>query len=124
MLSFPPPKKLVIETLGIIVFHIRFSHLEHTTTMSKENIHYARDILSGLSPLVLTTSDNEDDEEHQCVPCTSLLKYDPKDKELNSLLDNNRRWAAAVMKENPYIFSSIAQKQEPKLLWIGRPYNR
>ncbi|KAG1077349.1 hypothetical protein G6F42_024901 [Rhizopus arrhizus] len=87
--------------------------------MSKENIHYTRDILSGLSPLVLTTSDNEDDEEHQCVPCTSLLKYDPKDKELNSLLDNNRRWAAAVMKENPYIFSSIAQKQEPKLLWIG-----
>ncbi|KAL7321679.1 hypothetical protein PS15m_001424 [Mucor circinelloides] len=87
--------------------------------MSKENINYTRDILSGLSPLVLTTSDNEDDEEHQCVPCTSLLKYDPKDKELNSLLDNNRRWAAAVMKENPYIFSSIAQKQEPKLLWIG-----
>lgn len=121
---FSPPKKLVIETLGIIVFHIRFSHLEHTTTMSKENINYTRDILSGLSPLVLTTSDNEDDEEHQCVPCTSLLKYDPKDKELNSLLDNNRRWAAAVMKENPYIFSSIAQKQEPKLLWIGTPYNR
>lgn len=88
--------------------------------MSNDHIHYTRDILSGLSPLVLTTSDDEDgDEEHQCVPGTNMLKYDPKDKALNSLLDNNRRWAAAVMKEDPHIFSSIAQKQEPKLLWIG-----
>lgn len=91
--------------------------------MSSENTHYTRDILSGLSPLVLTTSDDEGGEKHQCVPGSGLLKYDPKDKALNSLLDNNRRWAAAVMKEDPHIFSSIAQKQEPKLLWIGMSYS-
>lgn len=72
---------------------------------------------------MLTTSGDEDDEQHQCVPGTNLLKYDHKDKALNSLLDNNRRWAAAVMKEGPHIFSSIAQKQEPKLLWIGKLYS-
>ncbi|KAI8967029.1 carbonic anhydrase [Mycotypha africana] len=51
---------------------------------------------------------------------TNLIKrYDPKDTDLNSLLENNRKWASAVMKEDPTIFGSIAHKQEPKLLWIG-----
>ncbi|KAI9472393.1 MAG: carbonic anhydrase [Benjaminiella poitrasii] len=48
-----------------------------------------------------------------------MLKYDSKDTALDSLLDNNRRWAEGITKEDPLLFSTIALKQEPKLLWIG-----
>ncbi|KAI8889904.1 carbonate dehydratase [Backusella circina FSU 941] len=48
-----------------------------------------------------------------------MHKFDPSDHALDGLLENNRKWAAAVMKEDPDFFSNIAHKQEPKILWIG-----
>ncbi|KAI8993560.1 carbonate dehydratase [Pilobolus umbonatus] len=48
-----------------------------------------------------------------------MNKFDPEDNELKGLIDNNKKWAAAVMAEAPDFFSNIANKQEPKILWIG-----
>jgi len=38
---------------------------------------------------------------------------------LDHLLDNNRRWAAHMVRENPGFFSNLASQQTPKYLWIG-----
>jgi carbonic anhydrase len=35
-------------------------------------------------------------------------------------LDNNKKWAQAVIAEDPSFFENIAVKQEPKILWIGK----
>jgi carbonic anhydrase len=39
--------------------------------------------------------------------------------ELNDLLANNRRWAAAVKQREPGFFTRLAQQQNPKYMWIG-----
>ena len=39
--------------------------------------------------------------------------------DLSELLDNNRRWAAAVEAREPGFFSRLAQQQTPKYMWIG-----
>lgn len=78
---------------------------------------------SSLSPLVLTSQSDDDPADCNCDSNSvsiTMHKFDPKDTQLNSLMDNNRRWAAAVTKEDPEFFSNIAHKQEPKLLWIGK----
>lgn len=79
---------------------------------------------TSLSPLVLTSQDNESKgcECGNSKTSITMNKFDPKDHELNSLMDNNKRWAAAVIKEDPEFFSDIANKQEPKLLWIGKGF--
>ncbi|GAA5810991.1 hypothetical protein MFLAVUS_004420 [Mucor flavus] len=77
---------------------------------------------SSLSPLVLTSQSDDDPADCNCDSNSvsiTMHKFDPKDTQLSSLMDNNRRWAAAVTKEDPEFFSNIAHKQEPKLLWIG-----
>ncbi|MBD8900134.1 carbonate dehydratase [Rhodanobacter sp. DHG33] len=38
---------------------------------------------------------------------------------LQSLLDSNRRWSAAVTAQDPHFFEQLAQQQSPKYLWIG-----
>ena len=39
--------------------------------------------------------------------------------DLQHLIANNRRWSAQVHAEDPAFFSSLAQQQSPKYLWIG-----
>jgi len=39
--------------------------------------------------------------------------------DLSDLLDNNRRWAAAVEARDPGFFTRLAQQQTPKYMWIG-----
>ncbi len=39
--------------------------------------------------------------------------------DLASLLDNNRRWAAEKLIEDPGFFRRLATQQTPKYLWIG-----
>ncbi len=39
--------------------------------------------------------------------------------ELQSLIQNNRRWSAKVHAEDPTFFASLAAQQSPKYLWIG-----
>lgn len=38
---------------------------------------------------------------------------------LNRLLDNNRRWAEQIGKEQPGFFEQLAEQQSPEYLWIG-----
>ena len=38
---------------------------------------------------------------------------------LEHLFENNRAWAARMERETPGFFSSLAQQQTPKYLWIG-----
>ena len=38
---------------------------------------------------------------------------------LKHLLDNNRQWAARMVRENPGFFTNLANQQTPKYLWIG-----
>jgi len=38
---------------------------------------------------------------------------------IGTLFENNRRWAAAVSKENPRFFRELARQQKPRFLWIG-----
>ena len=38
---------------------------------------------------------------------------------LQHLIDNNRVWADRVWRENPEFFTTLAQQQFPKYLWIG-----
>ena len=40
-------------------------------------------------------------------------------KELKSLLDKNREWAAAITANEPDFFQTLAKQQSPKFLWIG-----
>lgn len=46
-------------------------------------------------------------------------KFDPTDENLEHLLESNRQWAEQVKAAEPDFFEKIAQKQEPKILWIG-----
>jgi carbonic anhydrase len=39
--------------------------------------------------------------------------------ELKSLLDNNRRWAAATEAREPGFFTRLARQQSPRYMWIG-----
>ena len=38
---------------------------------------------------------------------------------LNVLFENNRAWAADVVRQDPSFFSSLAHQQAPEYLWIG-----
>ena len=38
---------------------------------------------------------------------------------IQTLIENNRRWAAETERERPGYFSQLAQQQNPKYLWIG-----
>jgi carbonic anhydrase len=39
--------------------------------------------------------------------------------QLKELFDNNREWAAAIVKEQPDFFEQLSQQQAPEYLWIG-----
>ena len=39
--------------------------------------------------------------------------------DLRSLLDNNRRWAAATEAREPGFFTRLAHQQSPRYMWIG-----
>jgi carbonic anhydrase len=39
--------------------------------------------------------------------------------ELAGLLENNRRWAAAVEQREPGFFTRLAKQQNPRYMWIG-----
>jgi len=39
--------------------------------------------------------------------------------DVNDLLDNNKRWAAHVLRRNPQFFLDLAEQQSPEYLWIG-----
>ena len=39
--------------------------------------------------------------------------------ELDGLLNNNRRWAAATEQREPGFFTRLAKQQSPKYMWIG-----
>jgi carbonic anhydrase len=41
------------------------------------------------------------------------------ERELTELFENNRRWAAARVKEDPQFFSRLTAQQAPAYLWIG-----
>lgn len=72
-------------------------------------------------PLVLNSHNTE--EECHCDTKSSSLtmhKFDPQDIDLHGLFENNRKWSAAVTKEDPEFFRNIAEVQQPKLLWIGK----
>ncbi|KAI9475541.1 MAG: carbonic anhydrase [Benjaminiella poitrasii] len=49
----------------------------------------------------------------------TMNKFDPEDTLLDGILANNKKWAEEVMKEDPTFLKNIAQKQQPKILWIG-----
>jgi carbonic anhydrase len=38
---------------------------------------------------------------------------------LQHLFDNNRRWAAEVLRNNPTFFEGLTKQQRPEYLWIG-----
>src|ERR671915_290556 len=40
-------------------------------------------------------------------------------RQLTELFDNNRRWAAARVAEDPRFFSRLSEQQAPAYLWIG-----
>lgn len=50
---------------------------------------------------------------------TTGNKFDANDTELEGLFENNRQWAKAVQEQDPNFFKTLAEKQEPKILWIG-----
>ncbi|RUP49945.1 carbonate dehydratase [Jimgerdemannia flammicorona] len=50
---------------------------------------------------------------------SQLNKFDLNDVNLDSILENNRRWATTVREENSNFFTELSKKQEPKILWIG-----
>ncbi len=39
--------------------------------------------------------------------------------DLNTLLDNNKAWAAKITQSNPTFFSELSKQQSPDFLWIG-----
>ncbi|CAO3622080.1 unnamed protein product [Mucor hiemalis] len=52
-------------------------------------------------------------------PSSNVSKFDVQDTSLDGLLEKNKVWAAKVLAEDPTFFSTIAEKQQPKILWIG-----
>lgn len=53
-------------------------------------------------------------------PSSNVSKFDVNDTGLDGLLEKNKAWAAKVLAEDPTFFSTIAEKQQPKILWIGK----
>lgn len=43
----------------------------------------------------------------------------PKIKPIDKLIENNRKWAADVVKDDPEFFSRLSNTQKPDFLWIG-----
>lgn len=43
----------------------------------------------------------------------------PKVKPIDKLIENNRKWAADVVKDDPEFFSRLSNTQKPDFLWIG-----
>lgn len=41
------------------------------------------------------------------------------DAEIEALFENNRRWAAAMEREDPGFFGRLVGQQQPQFLWIG-----
>lgn len=41
------------------------------------------------------------------------------DKFYQSLLDNNKKWVAQKLEQNPDFFNNLSKGQQPPLLWIG-----
>jgi len=39
--------------------------------------------------------------------------------ELSQLFENNRRWAARILRQDPEFFSKLSRQQSPAYLWIG-----
>lgn len=46
-------------------------------------------------------------------------RYNPATMGLETLFENNRRWADEVRAEDPHFFESLVHQQTPKYLWIG-----
>jgi carbonic anhydrase len=42
-----------------------------------------------------------------------------KNSSIKKLLDNNKHWAEAVVKDDPEFFSRLSNVQKPEFLWIG-----
>ena len=42
-----------------------------------------------------------------------------RDKNLDTLFQNNRDWAERIRAEQPEFFATLAKQQNPKFLWIG-----
>ncbi len=42
-----------------------------------------------------------------------------KSRAVKKLFENNRRWAAAITKDNPQFFETLSRQQNPDYLWIG-----
>ena len=42
-----------------------------------------------------------------------------RDKNLDTLFQNNRDWSARIHTEQPDFFATLAKQQNPKFLWIG-----
>jgi carbonic anhydrase len=40
-------------------------------------------------------------------------------RELRQLFENNRRWAARILRQDPEFFSKLSRQQSPAYLWIG-----
>ena len=40
-------------------------------------------------------------------------------KSYDKLIENNKEWAASVVKEDPEFFSRLSNVQKPEFLWIG-----
>ena len=40
-------------------------------------------------------------------------------RELSQLFENNRRWAARILRQDPEFFSKLSRQQSPAYLWIG-----
>jgi carbonic anhydrase len=48
-----------------------------------------------------------------------MVEHEPTPDELQDLLANNRRWAAATEAREPGFFTRLAQQQNPRYMWIG-----
>lgn len=72
---------------------------------------------------LLRSSDNLRQEPPvQELECSFRGTPSPPLKEFNNmtaLLENNRKWALQMTRQNPNFFSSLSLLQAPKLLWIG-----
>lgn len=68
------------------------------------------------------TKTDDNDQEAYATPrfaTHTMNKFDPNDENLDGILANNKKWAEEVMKEDPTFLKNIANKQQPKILWIG-----
>jgi carbonic anhydrase len=48
-----------------------------------------------------------------------MVEHEPTPDELQDLLANNRRWAAATEAREPGFFTRLARQQNPRYMWIG-----